>query len=1138
MSNGPGTGTSVCPRCGAELKASTLGGLCPRCLVRRARSVPAEAPDVAEVVGMGERVFGPYRLLGELGRGGAGVVYRALDPGLGRDVALKVLLAGEWASRAFVERFRTEATAAAALTHPNIVPVHGFGEIEGRHYLVMRLVPGGTLAEALGQPGLVFTPERAAQLVGKLARAVHHAHQRGILHRDLKPANVLLDEVGEPLLVDFGLAKLVAREGPITQTRAVLGTPAYMSPEQAAGRTEEVTTAADVYGLGAILYELLTGQPPFAGGTTAETVRRVLEEPPRRPTLLRSGLPRDLEVIALKCLEKEPWRRYGSAEALADELERWLRHEPILGRPTPAWERVLRWTRRRPWTAASAALLMAAWVTVGLVIAWSNGRLRAAQEQIAAQAEERRLEVVRLNVVAGDDAWRARDHGLALGHYVTAMTLDGTGGAKATGHRERIQVVMSQMPGLELLSSHGTALRDVAIDEAGVHLATAGADGAVRVWSGVASAQPRVLSHPASVDRVVFNSKGDRLLSVGRDHRVRLWSTGTGEMVSEMRVARAQPTPLETDLRVVRFSPEGRSFVFSATNGLAMHGSQEGGRRWLISGGRRVNDACFSSDGGRLVWADEDGTLGMAEAATGRVLWRTRPGFAIRRVWMSRDGRHVAWANDGFEFCIGDAADGRPYFRPVSHRRLVLDGDFSPDGDRFATASYDNTARVWDVATGRPVMPFLKHDGAVRGVSFTADGHEVMTWSDDGTVRFWGAESGEPLRTRLPHRGPVGAARWLPGSGGGDVVTVSADGGLRRWSWPMEHGALKRWRRGSPVHRLQFHPDGREGLFVWLDGLVNREPLDGDGVRPGAELLPNDARHDAWLSADGRRMLTVDQDFRVKLQDPETGEVLGGPWQIGPMALDAVWTRDGERLVVLEGEKPVVRELSGDRRVSIPSVPRIAGNSIRVSPDGKRVLLVALDLMIHVINLRDGTPVCVPFPMPRGLWTLEWAPDSRRIGFLVEGQVELWDVESGAPTGPKVRLPEPEGRILFTETGDAMILVTEHFLGAIDLRTGKGRFPWKRHAESVVSVAIRPDGQRAATGTADGHAWVWDLNTGEVACPPFLHSGYVMSVAFSPDGTRLLTGDNGGTICLWDVSPSGWSVERLEERVRRWRGEW
>jgi WD40 repeat protein len=243
-------------------------------------------------------------------------------------------------------------------------------------------------------------------------------------------------------------------------------------------------------------------------------------------------------------------------------------------------------------------------------------------------------------------------------------------------------------------------------------------------------------------------------------------------------------------------------------------------------------------------------------------------------------------------------------------------------------------------------------------------------------------------------------------------------------------------------------------------------------------------------------------------------------------------------LVVLEGDAPVVRDLSADRRVPIPSAPPAAGNSIRVSPDGKRVLLIAPDLTIHVVNLMDGTPVRAPFRMPRGLWALEWAPDSRRFGCVLEGQVEIWDLESGAPTGVKVRLPEPDGRFLFSETADAMVVFTDHFLGAIDLGTGKLRFPWKRHAESVASVAIRPDGQQVATGTADGHAWVWDLNTGEAACPPFLHSGYVMSVAFSPDGTRLLTGDNGGTVCLWDVSPSGWSVDRLEERVRRWRGEW
>src|SRR5437667_10415366 len=249
-----------------------------------------------------------------------GVVWRARQLSLNREVALKVIAEGELASEDFIERFHTEATAAASLDHPNIVPIYEIGEHEGRHFFSMKLIAGRTLTRESG--GSPMPPRRVGRLLAKLARAVHYAHQRGILHRDLKPNNVLLDGHGEPHLTDFGLAKLVERESTLTKTLAVLGTPSYMSPEQARGETKQLTTAADVYGLGAILYELISGQPPFAGGTTMATIRQVLEEEPRRLSMLNASIDRDLETICLKCLEKEPVRRYGSAETLARDLER------------------------------------------------------------------------------------------------------------------------------------------------------------------------------------------------------------------------------------------------------------------------------------------------------------------------------------------------------------------------------------------------------------------------------------------------------------------------------------------------------------------------------------------------------------------------------------------------------------------------------------------------------------------------------------------------------------------------------------------------------------------------------------------------------------------------------------------------
>ncbi|HVV69995.1 MAG TPA: serine/threonine-protein kinase, partial [Verrucomicrobiae bacterium] len=338
-----------CPTCGTELAPSAPAGLCAKCVFEQMLepgSIAEEAATAEASSGSTRpRMFGGYELLGEIARGGMGVVYRARQAQLKRTVALKVILAGDLASVEFVRRFRTEAEAAASLDHPNIVPIYEIGDTEGQPFFSMKLVEGETLARRIASFQAPSGNRAAAVLVAKLAHAVHYAHQHGILHRDLTPTNVLLDLDDEPHLTDFGLAKLTENGTTITKTRAVLGTPSYMAPEQARGETRHLTTAVDVYGLGAILYELLTGRPPFAGGTTVETIRQVLEAEPRRPTAYDRAIERDLETICLKCLEKQPAQRYGSAEALAHDLERWLAREPIEARPASTVERVVKWAR-------------------------------------------------------------------------------------------------------------------------------------------------------------------------------------------------------------------------------------------------------------------------------------------------------------------------------------------------------------------------------------------------------------------------------------------------------------------------------------------------------------------------------------------------------------------------------------------------------------------------------------------------------------------------------------------------------------------------------------------------------------------------------------------------------------------------
>ncbi len=984
------------------------------------------------------RGFGDYLLLRKLGKGGMGVVYAAQQISLNRTVALKLIRGGEFADDDELRRFQNEAEAAAQLDHPGIVPVLEVGEFGGQRYYTMKLIAGGSLSERLDH--YRDDPRIAARLVLEVAEAIHHAHQRGVLHRDIKPGNVLIDSEGRAHVADFGLAKVAGRNMGATRSGGIVGSPSYMAPEQAAGNRAAISTATDVYGIGSVLYALLAGRPPFSGDSILETLDLVRDCPPEPAKKFNPNVPHDLEVICRKCLEKEPRHRYSSAQALGDDLKRWLAGEPITARPVSSLTRGWMWCRRNPTLAALGAGLMAALVLgiAGISTEWRRAERnlalanRANADLIAANANlrqtqstlRRTLYTSTMNLV--QTSWETNRPG-QVRDLLTRVT-PATGETDLRGYE---WYYWDRLSHAELLTFTGAQndISSVAYSPDGRKIASGGKFGVVKVWDANSGKELIAFqAHSAATRSVVFSPDGRRLATASLDHQLCIWDAETGKL--------ALPITGHTDVvTCAAFSPDGRRLASSSWDKTVRIWDAATGRAIRVLSGHtlRVRTVAYSPDGRRLVSGGFDNQVKLWDAETGKCL-QTFTGHTdvVSAVAFSPDGNRIASSSIDRTVRVWDARAKAPPLILRGHSNWAHGVAFSPDGRRIVSAGWDATLKLWDAANGDEVVTLKGHASSVTSVVFRPDGKRIASASEDGTIKVWDPV---PDSERVILRGHTEKVRDVAFSGDGKFLASAGDDG-HAFVWNPASGELA----GPPILcptrflAVGLSPDGR----IALDDTHSIEIRD---VATGTLLLTlgdsTGSVRDVAFSRDGQWIASGGEDRSIKVWNSRTGDlrlVLSGHDDpINSVAFNADTTQivsadDGGHIKVWDtATGRVVQGLT-----YLAAEPDV--NSVTFSPSGQEIAAAGRDRLAHVWNVRNGREIAVLKGHTSVVYDLAFSPDGRRIATAARDHtIKVWDAETGSE--------------LLTLSG---------------------------HSAPVLAVAFSPDGRRIASAGGDRTVRIWD----------------------------------------------------------------